>query len=266
MKQSERRNYLISSLLNEQPQYKSIEIPRNLQEQKSLLRALLNVRMPGKASKEFLKVQDGYLREEISEKGIITLSDLQPIQKGIYLWQGDITRLKADAIVNAANSGMTGCYQPNHACIDNCIHTFAGIQLRLECAKIMEKQGFPEPTGQAKITSGYNLPCKYVLHTVGPIINRTAFGWEELTPEHCRQLVSCYQSCMELAEQNDCGSIAFCCISTGVFHFPNEKAAEIAVRTVKGYREKTGSKMEVVFNVFRDDDYEIYENLLRENI
>ncbi len=265
MEQNERRIYLISGLLNEQPQYKSIEIPKNIQEQKMLLRALFNVRMPGKVSDEFLRVQDDYLKEEISKKGIVKISDLQPIQKGIYLWQGDITRLKADAIVNAANSQMTGCYQPNHTCIDNCIHTFAGIQLRLECAEIIEKQGFPEPTGRAKITSGYNLPCKYVLHTVGPIVNRTASGWERLTSEHCRQLSSCYQSCMELAEKNNCGSIAFCCISTGVFRFPNKKAAEIAVKTVKEYREKMRSKIEVVFNVFKDDDYEIYENLLREN-
>lgn len=262
MKQDERRIYLISGLLNEQPRYKSMEIPESIQEQKRLLRALVNVRMPGKVSDEFLRVQDDYLKEELSEKGIVKISDLQPIQKGIYLWQGDITRLKADAIVNAANSGMTGCYQPNHTCIDNCIHTFAGIQLRLECAEMIEKQGFPEPTGQAKITSGYNLPCKYVLHTVGPVVNRTAFGWEKLTSEHCRQLASCYQSCLELAETNSCGSIAFCCISTGVFHFPNRKAAEIAVGTVKGYRERTGSNMEVVFNVFQDDDYEIYRSFL----
>jgi len=265
MKQNERRKYLISGLLNEQPQYKPTEIPKDIQEQKMLLRALFNVRMPKTVSDEFLKIQDDYLREELSEKGIVKISDLQPIQKGIYLWQGDITRLEADAIVNAANSGMTGCYQPNHTCIDNCIHTFAGIQLRLECAEIMEKQGCPEPAGQAKITSGYNLPCKYVLHTVGPIINPTAFGWERLTSEHCRQLASCYQSCLQLAENNNCGSIAFCCISTGVFHFPNRKAAEIAVRTVKKYRERTGSKLEVIFNVFKDNDYKIYENLLREN-
>ncbi len=139
------------------------------------------------------------------------------------------------------------------------------MQLRIECAQMMEKQGFPEPVGQAKITSGYNLPCKYVLHTVGPMVSRTAFGWDDLTSEHCRQLASCYQSCMELAEENGCDSIAFCCISTGVFHFPNERAAEIAVSTVKEYREKTGSSMEVVFNVFQDDDYEIYKKLLGEN-
>lgn len=265
MRQDERRKYLISALLSEQPQYKSMKIPGNVQEQKRLLRALFNMRMPGNISEEFLRVQDDYLREEISERGIVNLSDLQPVQEGIFLWQGDITRIGTDAIVNAANSGMTGCYQPNHTCIDNCIHTFAGIQLRLACAEIMERQGFPEPTGQAKITPGYNLPCRYVIHTVGPIVNRTAFGSEKLTPEHCRQLASCYQSCMELAEKNDCGSIAFCCISTGVFHFPNRKAAEIAVKTVKEYRERTKSKMEVVFNVFQDCDYEIYGNLLREN-
>lgn len=258
MNQNERRNYLLSELLNEQPQYKSIEIPESVPEQKLLLRALFNVRMPGKASDRFLNVQDDYLREELSEKGIVTLSDLHPIQKGIYLWQGDITRLKADAVVNAANSQMTGCYHPNHTCIDNCIHTFAGVQLRLTCAEIMEKQGYPEPAGQAKITPGYNLPCKYVIHTVGPVVK------DAVTPEHSRQLASCYQSCLELAEKNNCRSMAFCCISTGVFRFPKEKAARIAVRTVKEYREITGSNMDVVFNVFQDSDYEIYQKLLGE--
>lgn len=259
MRQSERRAYLISELLHEQPQYSSIEIPKDTQEQKTLLRALFNVRMPKEASEEFLNVQDDYLREEILRKGIVKITDLQPIQEGIYLWQGDITRLKVDTIVNAANREMTGCYQPNHTCIDNCIHTFAGIQLRLACAKIMEQQGSPEPTGQAKITAGYNLPCNYVLHTVGPIVR------EELTPRHCQQLASCYRSCMELAEKYDCRSIAFCCISTGVFCFHNKKAAKIAVETVKEYRAKTESKMEVVFNVFQDDDYKIYRKLLRED-
>lgn len=259
MRQSERRAYLISELLHEQPQYSSIRIPKDTQEQKTLLRALFNVRMPKEVSEEFLNVQDDYLREEILRKGIVKITDLQPIQEGIYLWQGDIARLKVDTIVNAANREMTGCYQPNHTCIDNCIHTFAGIQLRLACAKIMEQQGSPEPTGQAKITSAYNLPCNYVLHTVGPIVR------EELTPRHCQQLASCYRSCMELAEKHDCRSIAFCCISTGVFCFPNKKAAKIAVETVKEYRAKTGSKMEVVFNVFQDNDYKIYKKLLRED-
>lgn len=256
MNQSEKRRFLIRELLNEHTDYQKIQIPLGRDEQKSLLRALMNVRLPGAVSEAFLKVQDDYLKEELSGKGIVKVTDLKPLQKGIYLWQGDITRLAADAIVNAANSGMTGCYQPNHACIDNCIHTFAGIQLRLECAEIIKKQGHEESIGQAKITSAYNLPCKYVLHTVGPIVRG------RLTEKHCAQLASCYQSCMELADRNHCRSIAFCCISTGVFCFPNQKAAEIAVQTVMDYRKKTNSDMEVVFNVFKDEDYEIYQRLL----
>lgn len=256
MNQTEKRHFLISELLKEHTDYQTKRIPTRSDEQKRLLRALMNVRLPNVVSPEFLKVQDDYLKEELSGKGIMKITDLEPLQKGIYLWQGDITKLATDAIVNAANSGMTGCYQPNHTCIDNCIHTFAGVQLRLECAGIMEEQGHEEFTGQAKITSGYNLPCKYVLHTVGPIVQG------EVTTKHCNQLMSCYQSCMELADQNNCRSIAFCCISTGVFCFPNEKAAEIAVQTVMYYREKTNSDMEVVFNVFKDEDYEIYKRLL----
>lgn len=256
MNQSEKRYFLISELLKERTDYQEIQIPVSADEQRRLLRALLNVRLPGAVTQEFLKVQDDYLKGELLGKGIVEVTDLEPLQKGIYLWQGDITRLAADAIVNAANSGMTGCYQPNHTCIDNCIHTFAGVQLRQECARLMEKQGHEEGVGQAKITSGYNLPCKYVLHTVGPIVQGA------LTIEHCRQLISCYQSCLELAEKNNCRSIAFCCISTGVFCFPNRKAAEIAVQTVMDYREKTNSDMEVVFNVFKNEDYEIYKSLL----
>ncbi len=256
MNQSEKRHFLISELLKERTDYQKIQMPVRVDEQKKLLRALMNVRLPDAVSPEFLNVQDDYLKGELSEKGIVKVTDLKPLQKGIYLWQGDITRLAADAIVNAANSGMTGCYQPNHTCIDNCIHTFAGIQLRLECAELMEKQGHEEFTGQAKITSGYNLPCKYVLHTVGPIVQGV------LTQKNCNQLISCYQSCMELADKYNCRSIAFCCISTGVFCFPNKKAAEIAVQTVMDYREKTRSDMEVVFNVFKNEDYEIYRKLL----
>lgn len=256
MNQNEKRHYLISELQKERTDCQRIQIPMGTDEQKRLLRAFMNVRLPGTISQEFLKVQDDYLKGELSEKGIVKVTDLEPLQKGIYLWKGDITRLATDAIVNAANSGMTGCYQPNHACIDNCIHTFAGVQLRLKCAEIMERQGHEEYTGQAKITSGYNLPCKYVLHTVGPIVQGA------LTPRHCSQLVSCYQSCMELADRNGCRSIGFCCISTGVFCFPHKKAAEIAVQTVIDYREKVNSDMEVVFNVFKDEDYEIYKRLL----
>ncbi len=256
MEQAEKRDYLIKELLAEQPDYKDIEIPEEAGEQKRLLRSLFNVRMPGKISEGFLTVQDEYLQEVALEKGITDLKNLQPIEEGIYLWQGDITTLRCDAIVNAANSGMTGCYQPCHNCIDNCIHTYAGIQLRNACADLMEKQGYEEPTGQAKITPGYNLPCKYVLHTVGPIVSGS------LTKEHEDLLASCYRSCLELADKNGASSIAFCCISTGVFMFPNERAAEIAVQTVREYRAKTNSRIEVIFNVWKDIDYEIYRKLL----
>ena len=179
------------------------------------------------------------------------------MQPGLYLWQGDITRLAADAVVNAANSGMTGCYVPNHTCIDNCIHTFAGVQLRLACAGQMRAQGQEEPAGQAKITPGYNLPARYVLHTVGPIVQDT------VTKEDEKTLASCYRSCLALAESCHLKSIAFCCISTGIFHFPNRRAAEIAVSTVKAYLAEHHSGLKVIFNVFKDEDYDIYRELLR---
>lgn len=231
-------------------------IPDGSREQKILLRSLMNVRMPSPVSEEFLSVQDAYLQEERKEKQITRIADLQPIREGMYLWRGDITLLECGAIVNAANSGMTGCYQPCHSCIDNCIHTFAGVQLRLKCAELMEQQGHEEPTGRAKITPAYNLPCDYVIHTVGPIVQG------RLTRRHCELLRSCYRSCLELADKNDVGSLAFCCISTGVFMFPNEKAAEIAVQTVQEYKDTTGSKMEVIFNVFKESDEQIYRQLL----
>ena len=256
MKQQERRLYLIRELLHEQPRYRNIEISKDHAEQKKLLRSLMNIRMAAPISEAFLQTQDEYLQETIKEKGITDIKDLKPAEEGIYLWQGDITTLKCDAIVNAANSGMTGCYQPCHNCIDNCIHTYAGVQLRNACAEIMEKQGHEEPAGQAKITQAFNLPCKYVLHTVGPIIQG------QLTKEHEELLASCYRSCLELADENDVKNIAFCCISTGVFMFPNERAAEIAVQTVRDYRREKNSGIEVVFNVWKDVDYEIYRELL----
>ena len=257
MNQSERRLYLIEELKNESKTYQKLQIPSDVEEQKQLLRALMNVRMPGTVSSEFLKIQDEYLQERAREKGIVELSELTPMKEGIYLWQGDITRLATDGIVNAANSGMTGCYHPNHNCIDNCIHTYSGVQLRLNCAKIMDEQGYEETTGQAKITLAYNLPCKYVLHTVGPIVHGGVTKRDETL------LASCYRSCLALAEENALSSIAFCCISTGVFCFPNRRAAQIAVDTVKQFRTKTGSKIEVIFNVFKDEDYDIYRELLR---
>ena len=257
MTQQQRRQYLIQELLKEQPRYQGMEIPKEEGEQKQLLRSLFNIRLPRPAGAEFLAVQDAYLQEEIRRKGISRLEDLQPVQEGIYLWQGDITTLACDGIVNAANSRMLGCFVPCHRCIDNAIHTFAGIQLRLACAELMKRQGREEETGKAKITPAFNLPCRYVLHTVGPIVGG------RLTQKDKDLLASCYRSCLELAEQNHLKSIAFCCISTGEFHFPNEKAAEIAIETVKDYREGTNSKMEVVFNVFKETDFNIYRKLLR---
>ena len=257
MNQNEKRLFLIKNLLKEQPEYEKMQIPVRVDEQKTMLRSLMNVRMPGNIDDELISVQDEYLRQVNAEKGVVTLSDMEEMQPDLYVWKGDITRLKAGAIVNAANSGMTGCYQPCHNCIDNCIHTYAGIQLRLKCAEIMEEQGYEEPTGQAKITPAYNLPCDYVIHTVGPIVQG------KLTEKHEALLVSCYQSCLKVADENGLESIAFCCISTGVFRFPNERAATIAVRTVKKYTEKTGSSIKVIFNVFKDLDEEIYRELLR---
>ena len=256
MNQRERRQFLIQSLLRERPQYRKMEIPADEDEQRQLLRGLMNVRAPQRIGPDFLQVQDDYLQDETAAKGITDLADLTPVQPGLYLWQGDITTLKCDAIVNAANSGMTGCYVPNHRCTDNAIHTFAGVELRLACAELMERQGYPEPTGQAKITPAYNLPCDYVIHTVGPIVRG------KLTRQHCELLKSCYRSCLELADENNVGSIAFCCISTGIFMFPNDRAAEIAVQTVQEYKAETGSKIEVVFNVFKEQDERIYRKLL----
>ena len=257
MNQSEKRLFLIQSLLNERPSCQKQIIPADSERQKILLRGLMNVRRPVRIGADFLQVQDAYLQDETAAKGITDIADLTPIQPGLYLWQGDITTLKCDAIVNAANSGMTGCYIPNHRCIDNAIHTFAGVELRLTCEQLMEQQGYPEPTGQAKITPAFNLPCRYVLHTVGPIISGI------VTREDKELLASCYRSCLELAAENGLESVAFCCISTGEFHFPNELAAEIAIRTVKEFLKKQTSVKKVIFNVFKDLDKAIYEKLLR---
>lgn len=257
MNQSDRRIYLIKSLLKEIPRYRDTEIPVDNAEQKQLLRSLFNIRMPKAVSEEFLTIQDEYLQEEIKLKGITDFNDLTPMQEGIYLWQGDITTLKCDAIVNAANSQMLGCFCPCHGCIDNAIHTFSGVQLRNVCADIMNRQGREEPIGRAKITPAFNLPSKYVIHTVGPIVGRS------LTQNDCELLASCYRSCLEIAYENDIGSIAFCCISTGEFHFANETAAEIAVNTVKDFMEETGFEIQVIFNVFKNKDLEIYRGLLQ---
>lgn len=255
MNQSERLKYLIETLLGEHGE--AYTVPRGLDERKTLFRALVNVRAPSEASGEFLRVQGEYLSEEIRRKGITKASDLKPVGRDTYLWKGDITTLECDCIVNAANSELLGCFCPNHGCVDNAIHTFAGVELRAECAKLMREQGEREKVGRVKITSGYNLPCKYVLHTVAPRV----FG--KLTKRHERELVSCYRACLEAADGAGLSSLAFCCLGTGEFNFPNERAAELAVNTVNEYKLKTQSPIKIVFDVFKEVDYAIYSSLFK---
>lgn len=252
------RKHLMEALLGEDPKYAGVGIPSDPQEQDRLIRALFNVRPPKAASAALLAAQDVYLQDLLAQKGITDAETLSPTpgDERIVLWQGDITTLKADAIVNAANSALLGCFVPNHGCIDNAIHTFAGVQLRLSCDALMRAQGHPEPTGQAKITPGYNLPSRFVLHTVGPIIGRG------VTDSDRALLASCYRACLALAAENGLTSVAFCCISTGEFHFPNEEAARIAVDTVKDYLGKDPRINKVIFNVFKDIDHGIYQRLL----
>lgn len=258
MNQNERRRYLIGRLLEESPRYRGAEIPQSEGEQRDLLRSLMNVRPPREADADFLAVQDEYLREAIARRGITDLGELTPVRDRLYLWQGDITTLRCGAIVNAANSALLGCFRPLHTCIDNCIHTYAGVQLRLKCAELMDAQGHEEPTGRAKITPAYNLPSEYVIHTVGPIVDGP------LTREHRAQLASCYRACLEAAAEAGCESIAFCAISTGVFGFPKEAAAEIAIRTVTDWLAARGSGMKVIFTAFSDSSYALYQRKLRQ--
>ena len=260
MTQEERRIWLIRDLQKQMPQYADYQIPKTEEDQWLLLRGLFNVRPPMPASDEFLRVQGELLREMTREKGITDVESLEPCIRDsrLILWRGDITTLRVDAITNAANSQMLGCFRANHGCIDNIEHTMAGIEMRLACNELMQAQGHEEPTGRAKITSGYNLPAKYVLHTVGPIVTG------RLTQEHKRLLASCYKSCLELASKNLCASVAFCCISTGVFMFPKDKAADIAVATVLEYlnTHRDSPVQKVIFNVFTDEDYRIYDSIL----
>ncbi len=267
MTREDRVESLIHYLKNEKEGYESVREPVDYEGKRRLLRSLMNVRWPGAASDDFIKMQDELLSNEKEEKGIVSVEEI-PVIEDMYpcagiknpgkisLWQGDITRLSADAIVNAANSQLLGCFVPCHGCIDNAIHSAAGIQLRNECAQIMEEQGHEEPAGKAKITKGYNLPAKYVLHTVGPIV-----GFK-VTKRQEEELRSCYLNCMKLAEKSGLKSVAFCCISTGEFHFPNKLAAKIAVETVDRYL--SGSRLErVIFNVFKEEDYHIYKKLFQ---
>lgn len=246
---------LIRYLISERQKLSGIEIPDNYSDKRTLLRSLVNIRPPEPISEDFLRIQDAFLQNELQTRGVTDANSLPFVKDRICLWRGDITTLRCGAIVNAANSRMLGCFVPCHGCIDNAIHTYAGVQLRAECAQLMNEQGHDELTGCAKLTRAYNLPCRYVIHTVGPIVTG------RLTLSHTAQLAACYRSCLQTAEQNGLDSVAFCCISTGEFHFPRDTAAEIAVNTVCDHLKK--SKIErVIFNVFKDEDRKIYERLL----
>lgn len=252
MTHAQKRLFLIEYLISESGL--SAQIPADEESQKRLLRALFNVRMPRKASERFLQIQNEYLQEESEQKGITDIADLLPTTDRLYLWQGDITTLKIDAIVNAANAQMLGCFCPNHGCIDNAIHTFAGIRLRQECNEKM--QGRTAKNGEVLITSAYNLPSKYVFHTIGPVVSN------KITEQNRTDLKNCYINCLKKADEKNIESIAFCCISTGVFGYPNEPAALLATNTVKEYLNREKSKLKIVFNVFTDKDYDIYRRLL----
>lgn len=260
MKRKEQIRFLIEILLEELPAYRpqAAQFAKDEISQRWLLRSLMNVRPPMPIREDFLEVQDALLSAEREEKGVIDVEGLpaSSVDPEMVLWQGDITRLNADAIVDADNSALLGCFQPCHGCIDNAIHSAAGLQLRDECNRIMQAQGYPEPNGQAKLTKGYNLPTRYVLHTVGPIVHG------QVTQENRDDLMSCYRSCLSLAAEHKLETVAFCCISTGEYRFPNREAAMIAVQTVKNFLNQKTSIRRVIFNVFKDIDATIYRELL----
>ena len=261
--QDQRLTELVEAFKADSLVYQDLETPRDLEDKRRLLRSLMNIRMPRAMEPETLQLQDEYLRVRAEEKGIVTVKDI-PITGGVLsVWQGDITRLAADAIVNAANSQMLGCFQPCHSCIDNCIHTYAGIQLRAECSRRMNQlrsrygREYEQPTAVPMLTDGYNLPAKKVIHIVGPIV------YDRLTPALEQELADCYTNVLDLCAENGLRSLAFCCISTGVFRFPKQRAAEIAVQTVRQWLAlHSGAMDRVIFNVFNDKDRERYEQIL----
>ena len=264
MTQDQRLAYLVEQFKADSDEYKDLQTPSDTNGKRRILRSLMNIRMPRRMDDAVLTVQDEYLRERVLENGIVTLSEIPVIRNGMSIWQGDITRLAVDAIVNAANSQMLGCFVPMHTCIDNCIHTFAGVQLRAECSRQMNQlrikygKDYEQPTAVPMLTDAYNLPAKKVIHIVGPIVQY------ELTPELEKDLADCYRNTLDMCLDHNLRSVAFCCISTGVFHFPNERAAEIAVSTVDSWLSQHPGAMErVIFNVFKDEDKKYYEELLR---
>ena len=261
--QEERLSYLVEAFKEDSDQYKSIDTPSDAEGKRQILRSLMNIRPPRKMPERVLKVQNAYLKARAKEIGAVGLEDIPIVRDNLSVWQGDITRLAVDAIVNAANSQMLGCFIPMHTCIDNCIHTYAGVQLRAECAMNMQRlrllhgEDYEQPTAVPMLTDAYNLPARKVIHIVGPIVEGP------LTPQHERALADCYTNTLDMCFENGLKSVAFCCISTGVFHFPNERAAQIAVQTVKDWLADHPDTMDrVVFNVFKDEDRMYYEQLL----
>lgn len=275
MADERRLNELLKAFIQESPEYRNVTMPESLNGRRDMLRSLMNVRKPGPLSPEVSRIQNMYLRERSQEKMPVRPQDMPSVKEDfgaeisygekISVWKGDITRIAADAVVNAANNQMLGCFIPMHSCIDNQIHTYAGTELRLECAEIMENyrriygRDYVQPTGKPIITGGYNLPCKHVIHVVGPIVG----GKLQKSDEDL--LADCYRNVLDLCLENNLRSVAFCCISTGVFHFPNQRAAEIAVETVMNWMEKHPQGIDkVIFNVFKDEDNEIYIKTLKD--
>ena len=263
MTQEERLDYLVEAFKADSVKYRLLDTPEDTEGKRTLLRSLMNIRMPKPLPAEVREVQDEYLKERIKENGIVGLDEIPEIRDGLSIWQGDITRLAADAIVNAANSQMLGCFVPMHTCIDNCIHTFSGVELREECERHMEElreefgSDYEQPTAVPMLKEAYNLPCKKVIHVVGPIVQFM------LTAGLERDLADCYRNVLDMCAANGLKSVAFCCISTGVFRFPNKRAAEIAVETVQDWMTAHPGKVErVIFNVFKEEDRKIYERLL----
>ena len=261
--QEERLDYLVEAFIAESDEYKDIQVPEDIQGKRNLLRSLMNIRMPGPMADETIRIQDEYLKQRAIERGVVSLDDIPAIHDQLSLWQGDITRLKVDAIVNAANSQMLGCFIPMHACIDNCIHTYAGIQLRAECDRQMKAKriiygkDYEQPTAVPILSDAYNLPSKKIIHVTGPIVQ------DQLTPTLEKELADCYINVLDMCKDNGLRSVAFCCISTGVFRFPNKKAAQIAVDTVRRWLEDHPETMDrVIFNVFKDEDRYYYEELI----
>lgn len=263
MTQNERLTYLVEEFKADSGEYRDLQTPADAEGKREVLRSLMNIRMPRGMASEVLEVQDEYLQERAEEKGVVGLADIPELRDGLSIWQGDISRLAVDAIVNAANSQMLGCFVPMHTCIDNCIHTFAGIQLRAECARKMNQMrarygpDYEQPTAVPMLTDAYNLPANKVIHVVGPIVQN------QLTPELEQDLADCYRNTLDLCLEEGLRSVAFCCISTGVFRFPNRRAAEIAVATVTDWlATHEGAMDRVIFNVFKDEDRELYHELL----